>query len=68
MNLLYMGQQEMTILIVVFGIVFIILLFTIFRAITTWYFKIDDIVNNQEKQIELMQKLVDTFVKEEKKE
>jgi hypothetical protein len=63
-----MGQQEMTILIVVFGIVFIILLFTIFRAITTWYFKIDDIVNNQEKQIELMQKLVDTFVKEEKKE
>lgn len=51
-----LGLQEFVAILVSFG--FFILIFLALRAFFLWYWKVNVIIENQEKQIDLLSKLV----------
>ena len=61
MNLLYTEWNPLydSIFNVIARIVILVVLFLIFRGILLWYWKINTIVNNQDKQTKLLQEIAD---------
>jgi hypothetical protein len=56
--ILFIGLGLQELLVILFSIGFLILIFLASRAFFLWYWKVNVIIENQERQIDLLSKLV----------
>lgn len=53
---------------ILIGLLILFLIIIIFRGLTLWYFRINDIVKNQEKQIKINQAIFDHLTEKSENE